>query len=246
MPEATLRCYCFKMELEDIQISSELAGVLAIPKGPGPHPAVVMVHEVFGVDQVMRAQIERLASAGYVVLMPDLFSRGGLRKCLTATFKSLVSGKGQAFEDIQAAKDMLLGMDETTDRVGVIGFCMGGGFALLHANKGYGAAVSNYGMLPKDLDAALMGACPILGNYGGKDGQLKGAATKLELAAIKNGVLNDIKEYPNAGHAFMNHEQAGGAVFGTILRVSGAKPEPVAAKDAWLRVEEFFSEHLKS
>jgi carboxymethylenebutenolidase len=201
---------------------------------------------VFGVDKVMRAQIERLASAGYVVLMPDLFSRGGLRKCLTATFKSLASGSGQAFEDIQAAKDLVLAMDETTDQVGVIGFCMGGGFALLHANKGYGAAVSNYGMLPRDLDAALSGACPILANYGAKDGQLKGAAEKLRQAANTQGVVNDIKEYPSAGHAFMNPEQAGGPVFGTILRISGAKPEPEAAKDAWLRIEDFFSEHLRS
>ncbi|SCX04833.1 dienelactone hydrolase family protein [Candidatus Aquiluna sp. UB-MaderosW2red] len=234
------------MKLKDIQINDELAGVLAIPEGPGPFPSVVMVHEVFGVDKVMRAQIERLAGAGYVVLMPDLFSRGGLRKCLTATFKSLASGSGQAFEDIQAAKDLVLGMDETTDQVGVIGFCMGGGFALLHANKGYGASVSNYGMLPKDLDAALLGACPILGNYGGRDGQLKGATKKLKQAANNQGVVNDIKEYPSAGHAFMNPEQAGGPVFGTILRISGARPEPEAAKDAWLRIEDFFAEHLRS
>jgi carboxymethylenebutenolidase len=234
------------MKLKDIQINDELAGVLAIPEGPGPFPSVVMVHEVFGVDKVMRAQIERLAGAGYVVLMPDLFSRGGLRKCLTATFKSLASGSGQAFEDIQAAKDLVLAMDETTDQVGVIGFCMGGGFALLHANKGYGASVSNYGMLPKDLDAALLGACPILGNYGGRDGQLKGATKKLKQAANNQGVVNDIKEYPSAGHAFMNPEQAGGPVFGTILRISGARPEPEAAKDAWLRIEDFFAEHLRS
>ena len=234
------------MELKRIQITEDLYGVLCIPKAPGPLPAVVMVHEVFGVDEVMKRQIERLAGVGYVVLMPDLFSRGGARKCLTATFKSLSSGRGQAFEDILAAKELLLALPETTEQIGVIGFCMGGGFALLHANRGYSAAVSNYGMLPKNMDAALAGACPVLGNYGGKDSQLKGAAIKLELAANKNGVVNDIKEYPTVGHAFMNHEQAGGPVFGTILRIAGARPNPEAAQDAWERIEVFFAEHLKS
>ena len=85
------------MKLQDIKINSELNGVLAIPAGNGPFAAVVMVHEVFGVDEVMRAQIERLCRAGYLVLMPDLFSRGGARKCLTSTFRALTSGTGQAF-----------------------------------------------------------------------------------------------------------------------------------------------------
>jgi len=57
-------------------------------------------------------------------------------------------------------------------------------------------------------------------------------------------VIHDIKEYPDAGHAFMNPKQGGGPVFGTILRVTGAKPNPEAAKDAWQRIEGFFAEHL--
>ena len=72
------------MDLKDIQITPELRGVLAVPDGNGPFPAVVMVHEVFGVDDAMRSQISRLASAGYVVLMPNLFSRGGARKGFNA------------------------------------------------------------------------------------------------------------------------------------------------------------------
>jgi carboxymethylenebutenolidase len=77
------------VDLQDIQITPELKGVIAVPAGPGPFPSVVMVHEIFGIDDAMRAQITRMAQAGYVVLMPDLFSRGGARKCLTATFKAL-------------------------------------------------------------------------------------------------------------------------------------------------------------
>jgi len=235
------------VDLQNIQITPELKGVIATPPasaGQGPFPAVVMVHEVFGIDAAMRAQITRLAQAGYVVLMPDLFSRGGARKCLTATFKALTAGKGQAFDDVESAKANLLARTDTTKKIGVIGFCMGGGFALLLANRGYDASAVNYGMMPKDLDAVLEGACPIVGSFGAKDKQLTGAATKLELALTNKKIAHDIKEYPDTGHAFMNPHQAGGPVFGTLLRISGAKPNPEAAADAWQRIEKFFGKHL--
>ena len=230
--------------LTTIQVTPELGGLLAVPQGTGPWPAVVMVHEVFGIDDNMRAQATRLSQAGYVVLMPDLYSRGGMRKCLTSTFKALAAGKGQAFDDVASAKAVLTTRPDVTDKVGVIGFCMGGGFALLLANKGYDAANANYGMLPKDMDEALAGACPILGNYGGKDGQLKDAKTKLDATLTKLDVPHDIKMYPDSGHAFMNPKQGGGPIFGSLLKVTGAKPNPVDAVDAWQRIEEFFCEHL--
>lgn len=234
------------MDIKTIQITTELAGAIVSPSGDGPWPAVVMVHEVFGIDENMKAQMLRLASAGYVVIMPDLYSRGGIRKCLTATFKSLASGEGQAFEDIEAAKNLVLSRSDVTGKVGVIGFCMGGGFALLLANDGYDAATSNYGMLPKDMDEALSGACPILGNYGAKDKQLSNAKQKLDETLTKLNVVHDIKEFENAGHAFMNPKQGGGPIFGSLLRVTGAKPNPEAAKEAWKRIEAFFAKHLAS
>ena len=236
------------MHLIDVQITPELRGVVAVPDQAvaGPRPGVVMVHEVFGIDDVMRAQMTRLAEAGYVVIMPDLFSRGGARKCLTATFRALANGQGQAFEDIEAAKQMLLARADTTDKVGVIGFCVGGGFALVLANRGYDASSINYGMMPKDLDAVLDGACPIIGSFGAKDAQLKGSATRLEVGLEARGITHDVKEYPESGHAFMNPKQAGGPFFGTLLRISGAKPNPADALDAWARIENFFAEHLSN
>jgi carboxymethylenebutenolidase len=234
------------MDIQTIQITDELNGAIVSPEGKGPWPAVVMVHEVFGIDENMKAQMLRLASAGYVVIMPDLYSRGGIRKCLTATFRSLASGEGQAFKDIEAAKELVLSRSDVTGKVGVIGFCMGGGFALLLANDGYDAATSNYGMLPKNMEEALIGACPILGNYGAKDKQLADAKTKLDTTLTKLNVVHDIKMFENAGHAFMNPQQGGGPVFGTLLRITGAKPNPEAAKEAWQRIETFFAEHLSS
>lgn len=231
--------------LREIQITPELKGMVAEPSGAGPWPGVVMVHEVFGIDDAMRAQMMRLAQAGYVVVMPDLFSRGGARKCLTATFKALTSGTGQAFEDVEAAKATLLARPDTTGKVGIIGFCMGGGFALLLASRGYDASAVNYGMMPTNLDSVLAGACPIVASFGGKDKQLVGAAAKLERALTARNIENDVKEYPGVGHAFMNPHQAGGPVFGTLLRISGAKPDPTAAADAWERIERFFADHLR-
>jgi carboxymethylenebutenolidase len=228
----------------EVHISPDLKGLLVLPEGTGPWPQVIMVHEVFGIDENMRAQAERLAQAGYAVLMPDLYSRGGTRKCLTATFKALAAGKGQAFDDLETSKAWLAKREDVTDKVGVIGFCMGGGFALLLSTRGYDAANSNYGMLPSNMDEVLAGACPILGNYGGKDGQLKDAKKKLDESLTKLGVVHDIKVYENSGHAFMNPKQGGGAVFGTLLKITGAKPNPVDAVDAWQRIEGFFAEHL--
>ncbi len=223
-----------------------LTGVLAVPEGPGPWPAVVMVHEAFGVNEVMRRQVVRMAEAGYLALMPDLFAQGGARRCLTATFRALRSREGRAFVDIESARQLLVARPDSTGSVGVLGFCMGGGFALAAAQgRGFDAASSNYGMLPRDLDDALGHACPIVGSYGGRDHSLTGAPAKLETVLTAHGVAHDIKEYPDAGHSFLNDAESGPAVVRLLTkRILGAGPDPEAAADAWQRIEAFFAEHL--
>lgn len=238
--EVTLTEISIPLEGDD-----QLRGVLAVPLGAGPFPAVVMVHEVFGIDESMRSQITRMASAGYLVLMPDLYSRGGMRKCLTATFRALVDGTGQAYLDVEAAKQLLLSRPDCTGKVGVVGFCMGGGFALQLVNKGYDAAAVNYGQAAKDLEAQLAGSCPIVASFGGKDKSLKGAGPKLEAALTKAGIPHDVKVYPKASHAFMNPTQAGPDFLKPFMNtVVGFKPRPIEAADAWSRIEAFFGEHL--
>ncbi|MCY7325593.1 MAG: dienelactone hydrolase family protein [Microbacteriaceae bacterium] len=242
-----------EVQVDDVHIDSaipgtseHLAGVLAGPVGPGPWPGVVMVHEAFGINDILRRQAARLAFAGFLVLAPNLFSEGGARKCLGSTFRSLLTGEGRAFADIESARSALLKRTDCTGRVGVIGFCMGGGFALLLSTHGYDAISVNYGRLPGDLDA-LAGACPVIGSYGGKDLSLRGAAAKLDSALSRLGVTHDVKEYPDAGHSFLNDEQTGSPVLRPVLhRVLGAGPDPEASADAWERIEEFFSEHLRS
>ncbi len=225
--------------------SSGLTGLFVVPAGAGPWPGVVLVHEAFGVTDVMRRQAERFARAGYLALLPDLFTEGGARKCLTQTFRELNSGTGRSFADIESARQRLIAREDCTGQVGIIGFCMGGGFALAAASLGFGAASVNYGRLPKQLDEVLAGACPIVGSYGGTDASLKGAAGRLDDALARLGIAHDVKEYPGAGHSFLNDAESGPPVMRFLMkRILGAGPNPEAAADAWKRIDAFFARHL--
>lgn len=224
--------------------SQPLRGVLATPAGDGPWPGVVVLHEAFGVDDVMRRLTSRMADAGYLSLAVDLFSAGGTRRCLVSTMRAMITGQGRAFADIEAARGWLIDSPSCTGKVGVIGFCLGGGFALLTAGAGFDAASVNYGKLPADVDKAMAGACPVVASYGGRD-VLRGSARKLEAALDRADVPHDVKEYPSAGHSFLNDAEVGPRLFRPLARVANIGPEPVAAADAWRRIDAFFAEHLK-
>ena len=225
--------------------STRLRGYLARPSTPGPWPGVVVLHELVGQDDVARRQADRLAAAGYLALLPDLFSDGGALRCLKATFAALKAQRGRAFQDIEASRTWLAGQADCTGRVGVIGFCMGGAFALLAATRGFDASSVNYGPLPDDPDSALEGACPIVGSYGARDRGLRGAAATLGATLTWLGVEHDVKEYPTANHSFLNDAPNGPVVLRPLLKVAGIGPDPVAAADAWRRIEDFFARHLR-
>ena len=239
------------MTLQDITLTYEVDGmsknleaVLGIPEGEGPWPAVVVIHEIFGIDDENRKQVAHIAGMGYLALMPNLFTEGGMRRCISATMRALSSGTGRAYADIESARQTLLADKRSTGKVGAIGFCMGGGFALMTADSGFDAAAVNYGILPTDLDSALEGACPLVTSYGGKDVTLKNATAQLNAVLTAKGIPHDSKEYPNAGHVFMNEKLNGPAVIRPLVRVMNFGPEPESAKDAWKRIDAFFGEHL--
>lgn len=224
--------------------SPSLRGYLAEPEGTGPFPAVLMIHEAFGLNDISRRQADRLAAAGYLTLAVDLFSDGGARRCLVSTMQSLSSGSGKAFTDLAVARAWLKQSGRTNGKIGVIGFCMGGGFALLLARDGFDAAAVNYGRLPRDPEEALRGACPVVGNFGKADRTLPGAAAKLAATLDTLGIENDIKEFVGAGHGFMNDAEVGPRPLRPLFRVMGIKPDPEAAAEAWQRIEAHFARHL--
>ena len=221
---------------------TSLKAYLATPLEAGPHAAVVVIQDAFGLTRVMRDHVDRLASYGYLSVAPDLYTRGGMLRCVRTTFRSIASGEGQAYDDIEACRRWLLERDDCSGQVGVIGFCMGGGFALMTANRGFDVSAPNYGHLPKDLDAALSGACPVVGSYGARDRALKGATAKLEAALAEKGIPHDVKEYPDAGHGFL--EQFNVGPLAPLLRVAGMGYEAASADDAWRRIRAFFDQHL--
>jgi carboxymethylenebutenolidase len=233
--------------METVAIDTRLDGRLAVlvrPAAPGPWPGVVMVHELFGLDDVLRRQADRLAAAGFVVLAPDLLGDGPRLRCLRATFRALAAREGAPFDLLQRARQQLLADRRVNGKVGVIGFCMGGGFALVLSSDGFDASAVNYGMIPEDVEEVLGGACPVVASYGGRDRQLVRQVPRLRAALESNHVPYDLEVYPTAGHSFLNDAPNGPRVLRPLLRVAHVGPEPAAAADAWRRIEAFFGVHL--
>ena len=221
-----------------------LRGYLAAPSGPaagsGPWPGVVVIHEVFGLTDDIKRQADRFAEHGYLALAPDLFAWGSSARCLVATMRTLFSGRGRALDDIQGARTFLADRDDCTGSVGVIGFCMGGGLALLVAPSGFAAAAPNYGDVPRRPAEQLRGSCPVVASYGYKDRRLRGSADKLASVLTTLDVDHDVKEYPTAKHGFL-FEHTG--------RTSWTQPvmvqyDAAAADDAWQRIFAFFDKHV--
>lgn len=211
-------------------------GVLFTPSGEGPFPALIVIHEWWGLNDWIREQASRLSDQGYVTLAVDLY-RG--RAAATAEeAHELMRGvpEDRAALDLQAAFAYLKSLKKVKPaRIGAIGWCMGGGYALNLAllEPTLAADVINYGHLATERDTLRKINAPILGLFGGQDrGIPPDDVRKFEAAMKQLGKKAEMVIYPDAGHAFQNPNNKG-----------GYRPDDSA--DAWKRTVAFLDRTLK-
>ncbi len=229
----------FAATSKDVSYSSgadTVQAVLYTPKGKGPFPALVVIHEWWGLNDWVKEQAGKLADEGYVTLAIDLY-RGKV-----ATTPDLAHELMRGVPDDRAAKDLHAAVeflasqpDVKKDRIGSIGWCMGGGYSLdiALAEPTIRAAVINYGHLAVDQDDLKKTNASILGIFGGQDRGIPVAdVNKFEQDLKSLGKTVEIHIYPEAGHAFENPNNT-----------AGYRKDDAA--DAWKHTVAFLATNLK-
>jgi carboxymethylenebutenolidase len=224
---------------ETVQFSAPdgmVSGFLALPATRGKHPALVVVHEWWGLTDWVKGETEKFAQQGYVALAVDLYRGKVTNDPMEA--HELMRGlpEDRAVSDLKAAFEYLAARkDVEPGRIGTVGWCMGGGFSLelaIHEPR-LAACVVNYGALPTDAAELRRIQAPLLGNFGGQDrGITPDDVHTFEktMRSLKKSV--DVKIYADAGHAFENPTNAQGY-------------RATDAADAWARTTKFLQKTLK-
>jgi carboxymethylenebutenolidase len=211
-------------------------GILYAPEGKGPFPALVVIHEWWGLNDWVKEQATKLADQGYVTLAVDLY-RG---KVATTPDEAHEIMRGvpedRAARDLHAAVEFLKSQSTVKkDRIGSIGWCMGGGYSLNVAlqEPTLAAAVINYGHLAADADSLKKISAAVLGIFGGQDrGIPVDDVKKFEQTLKQQGNKVEIVIYPDAGHAFENPNNK-----------TGYRADDAA--DAWKHTTSFLASTLK-
>ena len=208
-------------------------GYIATPDGSGPHPGVVVIHEAYGLNDHIKDVTHRFAEAGYVALAVDLFTDRNRAVCMARYMTGMLLGSVNRYgiNDLKTALTYLA-KDRTVDaqRLGAIGFCMGGGFAIAWActDSRLKAIAPFYAANPRPLEAVNR-ICPVVGSYPEKDFTAS-AGRALDTALDQFNIAHDIKIYPGAKHSFFNDR--------------GSAFDKSAAEDSWTRVMTFFGEQI--
>ncbi len=209
-------------------------GYLARPEGDGPFPGVVVIHELFGLNENIKDIARRFADQGYVALAVDLFAGRNRAICMFRFMSGWLfnSLNNSAIHDLKASLTFLSqqpGVDES--RLGAVGFCLGGGFVVCWActDNRLKAIAPYYGTNPRPLEAVAR-ICPVVGSYPGND-LTASSGRKLDVELDRYNVPHDIKIYPGAKHSFFND---------TLKE----NYNEAAARDSWERVLAFFGERI--
>ncbi|HXQ27288.1 MAG TPA: dienelactone hydrolase family protein [Candidatus Acidoferrales bacterium] len=216
--------------------TGSVSGFLATPEKPGRYPALVVIHEWWGLTDWVKEQTQKLADQGYIALAVDLY-RGQTATDPEAAHE-LMRGLPQdrAISDLKAGFAYLATRkDVDRDHIGSIGWCMGGGFSLqlaIHEPR-LAACVVNYGALPTDPNDIQQIGAPVLGSFGANDRGITPADVEAFEKTMKG--MNrriDVKIYDGAGHGFENS-----------TNTAGYRPD--AAADAWARTLAFLNKTMK-
>jgi len=213
-----------------------VSGMLYAPAGKGPFPALIVIHEWWGLNDWVKQQASKLADEGYVALAIDLY-RGKVADTADMAHE-LMRGlpEDRATRDLKAAYDFLAAQPNVKkERIGSIGWCMGGGYSLdaALAEPHLAATVINYGHLATETEELKKIQAPILGLFGGQDrGITPEDVKKFQQAMEKLGKKIEVKIYPDAGHGFENPNNK-----------QGYRAEDAA--DAWQRKVGFLASTLK-
>jgi carboxymethylenebutenolidase len=225
-----------KMKTRDVS-PSELkgGGYLALTQGTGPHPAVVVIHEAAGLTEHIKETCRRLADSGYVALAVDLFAGRNRAICMARYMGGMLLGSVNRYgiDDLRSSLTFLAKQPEVdASRMGAIGFCMGGSFAIAWActDSRLKVIAPFYAVNPRPLEVAAR-LCPVVGSYPENDFTARpGKALDAELD--RSGIAHDIKVYAGARHSFFNPE--------------GSAYNKEAAEDSWRRVIQFFGDKLQN
>lgn len=206
-------------------------------------PAVLVIHEVFGLNDDMRRICRRFADNGYHAIAPDLYRGAHWARCSLSALAALRFRQGgQPADDLEAALQWMEA-DPAITAAGAVGFCLGGGFALCLGTRGTAKVAGGfYGDVPT-LDRMAQHMCPVLGGYGGRDRLFASEGRRLQSDLDALGVANDVRVYPHAGHSFMG--DAGHPVLaGLTAPLLAVGYDEQAAEDSWSRMLAFFATHL--
>lgn len=222
-----------------------MRALLIEPEKRNSHKAgVIAIHDIFGYTPDIQRIGERLATEGYPTLVPDLYDQPSSKPlCVVKTLAAHERGKGKSFAMLESARLWLL-EHAAVERVGMMGFCMGGRFALLYAAQAPISVVAPfYGGVPGKAKA-LQGICPVVGGWGETDLIYGNHGKRLAEHLDVLGVEHDVKSYPNVGHSYMNNHDT--FVFKELGKLPPLRSQydEDASEDSWQRVLVFFDRVL--